>query len=122
MRAATQEAQYTHLIAEKELEHRMGDAEAERIPQQEKARYQKELKILGADKKDAVANAKLKVFKEALLEQELGRDSELPSLAQHEISNLQLLEQELGRDSELPSLAQHEISNLQLRKDIVKKA
>ena len=36
--------------------------------------------ILGADKKAAIANAKLKVFEEALLEQELGRDSELPSI------------------------------------------
>lgn len=56
-RAASQEAQYTRLIAEKELERRARDAEAERIRQQEKARYEKELKILGADKKAAVANA-----------------------------------------------------------------
>ena len=77
-RAATQEAQYTCLIAEKELERRTCDAEVERIRQQEKARYEKELKILGADKKAAVANAKLHVFEEALLEQELERDSELP--------------------------------------------
>ena len=56
-RAASQEAQYTRLIAEKELERRTRDADAERIRQQEKARYQSELKILGADKKAAVANA-----------------------------------------------------------------
>ena len=43
-------------------------------------RYEKELKILGADKKAAVANATLIVFEEALLEQELERDSELSSL------------------------------------------
>ena len=36
--------------------------------------------MLGADKKAAVANAKLKVFEEALLEQELERDSKLQSL------------------------------------------
>jgi len=86
-RAASQEAQYTRLIAEKELERRTRDAEAERIRQQEKARYEKELKILGADKKAAVANAKLKVFEEALLEQELERDSELPSLEVPRIKN-----------------------------------
>ena len=86
-RAASQEAQYTRLIAEKELERRTRDAEAERIRQQEKARYEKELKILGADKKAAVANAKLKVFEEALLEQELERDSELPSLEVPGIKN-----------------------------------
>lgn len=49
--------------------------------------YQKELKIPGADKKAAVANAQLKVFEEALLEQELGRDSELPSLEVPRIKN-----------------------------------
>ena len=86
-RAASQEAEYTRLIAEKELERRMRDAEAERIRQQEKVRYEKELKILGADKKAAVANAKLKVFEEALLEQELERDSELPSLEVPGIKN-----------------------------------
>ncbi|PFX21884.1 hypothetical protein AWC38_SpisGene13628 [Stylophora pistillata] len=84
-RAASREALYTCLIAEKELKHRTRDAEAERIRQQEKARYEKELKILGADKKAVVANAKIKVFEEALLEQELERDSELPSLEVHGI-------------------------------------
>ena len=42
-----------------------------------KGEYEKE--ILGADKKASVVNAKLKVFEEALLVQELGRESELPS-------------------------------------------
>ena len=86
-RAASQEAQYTRLIAEKELERRTRDADAERIRQQEKARYQSELKILGADKKAAVANAKLKVFEEALLEEELGRDSELLPLEFPRVKN-----------------------------------
>ena len=36
-RAASQEAQYAGLIAEKELERRTCDAEAERIRQQEQA-------------------------------------------------------------------------------------
>ena len=87
VRAASQEAQYTRLIAEKELERRTRDAEVERIRQQEKVRYQKELKILGADKKAALANAMLKVFEEALLERELGRDSESPSLEVPRIKN-----------------------------------
>ena len=86
-RAASQEAQYTSLIAEKEVKRRTRDAEAERIRQQEKARYQSELKILGADKKAAVANAKLKVFEEALLEEKLGRDSELPPLKFPRVKN-----------------------------------
>jgi len=58
-----------------------------RIRKQEKVRYEKELKILGADKKAAVENEKLKVFEEALLEQELERDSELPSLEVPGIKN-----------------------------------
>ena len=77
-RAASQETQYTRLIAEKELVRRTGDAKTERIRQQDKAQHEKEM-ILGADKKAIVANAKLKVFEEAFLEQDLGRDSELPS-------------------------------------------
>ena len=79
-RAATQEAQYAHLIAEKELDCRTCDADVERIRQQQQAQYEKQIMILGADNKAAVANVKLKVFEEALLEQELGRDPELPSL------------------------------------------
>ena len=39
-----------------------------------------EIAILGADKKAAMANAKLKVFEEALLEEELETDFELPEL------------------------------------------
>ena len=41
--------------------------------------FEKEIVILGADKKAAMANAKLKVFEEALLE-ELEKDFELPEL------------------------------------------
>ena len=86
-RAASQEAKYTRLIAEKELKRRTRDAEAERIRQQQKAHYQSELEILGADKKAAVANAKLKVFEEALLEEELGKDYELPPLEFPRVKN-----------------------------------
>ena len=56
----SQEAQYAPLIAEKELERRTRDAEAERIRRQEQAQNEKERMILGADKRTAVANAKLK--------------------------------------------------------------
>ena len=61
-RAASQEAQYAHLIAEKELECRTCDADVERIRQQQQAQYEKQIMILGANKKPAVANVKLKVF------------------------------------------------------------
>ena len=78
--ATSQEVQYAHLIAEKGLGGRTCDADVERIRQQQQAQYEKQIMILGADKKATVANVKLKVFEEALLEQELGRDPELPSL------------------------------------------
>ena len=79
-KAAREEAQYTRLIAQKELECRTREAEAQKIRQQEIAQFEKEIAILGADKKAAMANAKLKVFEEALLEEELEKDFELPEL------------------------------------------
>ena len=77
-KAAKEEAQYTRLIAQKELERRTRDAEAERIRQQEIAQFESEIAILGADKKAAIANAKLKVFEDALLKEDLEKESELP--------------------------------------------
>ena len=63
-KAAKEEAQYTRLIAQKELEH-TSDAEAERIRQQKIAQFESEIAILGADEKAAIANAELKVFEDA---------------------------------------------------------
>ena len=77
-KAADEEAQYTRLIAQKELERRTLDAEAERIRQRERAQFETEIAILGADKNAAIANAKLKVFEDALLEEELEKEPELP--------------------------------------------
>ena len=79
-KAAREEAQDTRLIAEKELERKTRDAETQRIQQQEKAEFKKEMSILGADRKAAIANAKLKVYEEALLEEELGKAFESPEL------------------------------------------
>ena len=76
-KAAKEEAQYTRLIAQKELERRTRDAEAERIRQQEIAQFESEIAILGADKKAAIANAKLKVFEDALLKEDLEKEPEL---------------------------------------------
>ena len=46
-----EEAEYMRLIAQKELERRTHDAEAERVRQQEIARFESEIANLGADKK-----------------------------------------------------------------------
>lgn len=77
-KAAREEAQYVRLIAQKELERRTRDAEAERTRQQEIAQFESEMAILSADKKAAIANAKLEVFEDARrLEENLERESQL---------------------------------------------
>ena len=77
-KAAREEAQYARLIAQKELERRTHDAEAERTRQQEIAQFESEMAILSADKKAAIANAKLEVFEDARrLEENLERESQL---------------------------------------------
>jgi len=80
-KASKEEAQYMCLIAEKELEHKTHDAETERLQQRERAQFEKEMAILGADKRAAIANAKLKVFEEALSEE----DFELPEFKDPQI-------------------------------------
>ena len=80
VKVVREEAQYMQLIAQKELERRTHEAEAQQIRQQEIVQFEKEIAILGADKKVAMVNAKLKVFEEALLEEELEKDFELPEL------------------------------------------
>ena len=78
-KVARGEAQFTRLIAEEELERRTREAETQKNRQQEMSQFEKQIAILGADKKAVMATAKLKVFKEALLE-ELGKDFELSEL------------------------------------------
>ena len=58
-KAAREDAQYTRLIAQKELERRTREAEAQKIRQQEIAQFGKEIAIPGADKKAAMANDRL---------------------------------------------------------------
>ena len=83
--AAKEEAQYTRLMAEKELERKTREAETERTRQQERAQFEKDMAILGADKRAAIANAKLKVFEDAFLEEGLGEDLELPEFKNPQI-------------------------------------
>ena len=82
---AKEEAQYTRLMAEKELERKTREAETERIRQQERAQFEKDMAILGADRRAAIANAKLKVFEDAFLEEGLGEDLELPEFKNPQI-------------------------------------
>ena len=61
---AKEEAQYTRLMAERELECKTHEAETERIRQQERVQFEKDMAIIGADKRAAIAKAKLKVFED----------------------------------------------------------
>ena len=72
-------------MAERELERKTCDAETERIRQQERAQFEKDMAILGADKRAAIANAKLKVFEDAFLEEGLGENFELPEFKHPQI-------------------------------------
>ena len=74
-KAARERTQFTWLIAEKELDHRTREAETQKNRQKEMVQFEREIAILGVDKKAAMANAKLKVFEKVLLE-ELGKDFE----------------------------------------------
>ena len=56
---AKEEAQYTCLMAERQLECKTRDAETGRIRQEERAQFEKDMAILGVDKRAAIANAKL---------------------------------------------------------------
>lgn len=74
-KAARERTQFTWLIAEKELDHRTREAETQKNRQQEMVQFERQIAILGEDKKAAMATAKLKVFEKVLLE-ELGKDFE----------------------------------------------
>ena len=78
--AARESAEYERLIAEKEHERRKREAEMERSREQEKAQYEKDLAFLSAKKKVAVADAKLKAIEQAITEEEIGENCELPDI------------------------------------------
>lgn len=75
-----EEAQYTWLIAQNELERRTREAEAERICKQEFAQFESKIVILWSDKKAVIVDTKLKVYEDALLEGDLEKELEMPEL------------------------------------------
>ena len=81
--AARENAQFERLIAEKEHAHKEREAEIERKRQQERTEHEKELSILAANRKVAVADAKLKAIERVIDEEENeSKDeiSEMPKL------------------------------------------
>ena len=66
--AARESAEYDKLVAEREHERKKKELEIEKEKEQEKAQYEKDLAILAAKKKVAVADAKLKAIDQAIEE------------------------------------------------------
>ena len=69
--ATRESAEYERVIAEKEHARREREAEIERKHQRERAEYEKDLAILAANRKVAVANAKLKAIERAIEKEEI---------------------------------------------------
>jgi len=76
MRAAAKEqAGYERLIAEKENEIKQREAEEEKRRQQARAQHERYSAVMSANKRVAVANAKLKAIQESMVE---GGDKMIP--------------------------------------------
>lgn len=64
-------AEYEHVITEKEHARKEREAEIERTRQIERAEHEKDLAILAASRKVAVADTKLKAIEQAIEEDEI---------------------------------------------------
>ena len=87
--AARENAQFERLIAEKEHAHKEREAEIERKHQQERTEHEKELSILAANRKVAMADAKLKAIERVIDEGE--------NESKDEISEMPKLKSKLGQ-------------------------
>lgn len=75
--AARESAEFERRIAEKEHERRKREAEIERTREQERANHEKELAFLAAERKIAIAEAKLKAIEQVMEEEDTGDKSEI---------------------------------------------
>ena len=75
--AARESADYEKMVAEKEHERKQRETEIERTRQQEQAEHAKELAIIAAEKKVAIAHAKLKAIEQAINEEENEENAKL---------------------------------------------
>ena len=74
--AARESAEFERKIAEKELQRRKGEAEFE----QERAQHEKDLAVLTANKRVAMADAKVKAIEQAMTDNEIGKTCEPPGM------------------------------------------
>lgn len=77
---AKEQAEYDRLMAEKENEMKQREAEEEKRRQQARAQHERDVAIMSADKRVAVANAKLKAIQESFIEKELNDPIGLPDM------------------------------------------
>ena len=78
--AARESAEYEKLIAEKEHARREREAELERNREQEHAQHDKDLAVLFATRKVAVAEAKVRAIELAMEEQEIEERGKIPGI------------------------------------------
>ena len=78
--AARESAEFEKRIAEKEHERRKREAEIERTREQERANHAKEMAFLAAERKIAVADAKLKAIEQATDEGDTGDKIEIAGI------------------------------------------
>ena len=78
--AARESAELERRIAEKEHERRKREAEIERTREQERASHEKEMAFLAAERKIAIANAKLKAIEQAMDEGNAGDKIEIAGI------------------------------------------
>ena len=75
--AARESAEFERMVAEKEHERRKREAEIDRTREQERAEHARELAIIAANKKVAIAHAKLQTIEQAIDEEENGENVKL---------------------------------------------
>ena len=78
--AARESAEFEKRIAEVEHERRKRETEIERTLEQERANHEKELAFLTAERKIAIADAKLKAIEQAMGEEDTGDKIEIAGI------------------------------------------
>ena len=78
--AARENAEYERIVAEKEHARKEREAELERNRKQERAQHDRDLAMLAANRRVAVANAKVKAIELAMEEQEMEERCEIPGI------------------------------------------
>ena len=78
--AAKEQAEHERLIAEKEHKMKQREAEEEKRRQQARAQHEKDIAIMSANKRVAIANAKLRAIQESLAEEGRYESPDFPDM------------------------------------------